>query len=398
MGDRGVDQLKHIVMLLSNAFRPDPRVLKEARSLARAGYKVTVICWDREGEFADREEVDGFEVQRISVRAGYSSGSSQVFHLPRFWVQALKEMCILRPDAIHCHDLDTALAGYWYARRHGISWILDSHECYPEQIGPQVNPAIYLLLLFLEWHMTRRATRVVTVGELLAKRFRSMGATVSVVGNYQYISAVTSKHGISRESLNLGPDDFVVAYIGGFTVGRAILPLIRATEYVPNVKILLLGSGPQRPVVESQLENHPRVHYLGQVPQDQVADYTSVADVIYYGLYDHHRNNRYSSPNALFNALAAGKPVLTTNVGEIARIIREEQCGIVVEHSSPALLGQAIKSLRDPDLRNLLSANARRAAEVKYNWSIAEKALLKVYQEVIAGDQLSAKGPKTNIT
>ena len=38
-----------VAMLLSNAFRPDPRVLKEARSLAQAGYDLTVIAWDREG-------------------------------------------------------------------------------------------------------------------------------------------------------------------------------------------------------------------------------------------------------------------------------------------------------------------------------------------------------------
>ena len=56
----------HIVMLLSNPFQPDPRVLKEARSLVQAGYKVTVICWDRKGEFAAREQVEGFDVSKIS--------------------------------------------------------------------------------------------------------------------------------------------------------------------------------------------------------------------------------------------------------------------------------------------------------------------------------------------
>jgi hypothetical protein len=42
---------RRIVMLLSNAFLPDPRVLKEARSLTNAGYDVTVIAWDREGTY-----------------------------------------------------------------------------------------------------------------------------------------------------------------------------------------------------------------------------------------------------------------------------------------------------------------------------------------------------------
>lgn len=43
--------MKSIVMLLSNAFRPDPRVAREAKTLADAGHQVTILCWDRQVEF-----------------------------------------------------------------------------------------------------------------------------------------------------------------------------------------------------------------------------------------------------------------------------------------------------------------------------------------------------------
>ena len=41
-----------ILMLLSNAFDPDPRVHQEAVSLAQNGYDVQLLCWDREGKSA----------------------------------------------------------------------------------------------------------------------------------------------------------------------------------------------------------------------------------------------------------------------------------------------------------------------------------------------------------
>ena len=372
-------------MLLSNAFRPDPRVHKEARSLVQAGYRVTIICWDRQGELAAHETIDGIEIRRLAIRSNYGVGGRQVFYLPRFWRQALQELRRLQPDIIHCHDLDTAPAGFWYARAHRLPWILDAHECYPEQVrGLRVNRFIYYMLLFLERQMTRRATQVITVGNLLAQRFRAMGGRVSVVGNYQPLGDFNSTNRISRADLGLRPDAFVVAYIGGFTPGRAILPLIRATQYVPEVIVLLLGDGPQREMIEAELAKHPRARYLGRVPQEQVPNYTALADVVYYGL-NHHLtddNIHYSSPNALFNALAAGKPLLATNLGEIARIVQEEQCGIIVEPLTPERLAEAIKQLRDPAVRASMSINARRAAQEKYNWDVASATLLRLYQQL----------------
>ncbi len=374
-----------VAMLLSNAYRPDPRVQKEARALARAGYRVAVICWDRRGEFAPVQEQDGFAVRRICVRSGYSAGSRQILHLPRFWWRAVQELRTLRPDLIHAHDLDTAPAAAWYAAWRRIPWIFDAHECYPEQIRPQVHPLIYRLLLILERQMARRATRVLTVGELLAERFRTMGGRVAVIGNYQAREAFLPKRAISREDLGLRPNDYVVAYIGGFTAARAILPLIAATDLCRDVTVLLLGDGPQRAAIETALPSHPRVRYLGLVPQEDVADYTALADVIYYGLYAADGNSRYSSPNALFNALAAGKPLLTTDVGEIARIVRQEACGIVVAEPTPALLADALARLADPAVRLPLAENARRAGETKYHWRVAEETLLCIYRHLLRG-------------
>ena len=70
--------MTHIAMLLSNAFRPDPRVLKEAAALAAAGYAVTVIAWDREGKLPPQEQVDGFTVRRVpDVRSSSGAGPRQ---------------------------------------------------------------------------------------------------------------------------------------------------------------------------------------------------------------------------------------------------------------------------------------------------------------------------------
>jgi hypothetical protein len=47
--------MQNIVMLLSNAFRPDPRVLKEANSLREKDFELTILCWDRQAELRPKE-------------------------------------------------------------------------------------------------------------------------------------------------------------------------------------------------------------------------------------------------------------------------------------------------------------------------------------------------------
>ena len=71
-----------VVMTLSNPFKVDPRVYKEALTLVNSGYEVTILAWDREGTHPLREIVDGIKVERIRVRAKYGSIIVFVVALP----------------------------------------------------------------------------------------------------------------------------------------------------------------------------------------------------------------------------------------------------------------------------------------------------------------------------
>lgn len=372
-----------VAMLLTNPFRPDPRVYKQALSLVRAGYKVTIICWDRLAEYKPIENLDGIEIIRIRLGSKYSFGSQQIFYLPRFWLRSLNMLREIKPDIIHCHDLDTAPIGYFYTRIRAIPWIFDAHECYPEQIKPQVNSVVYTILLFLERFLAPRASHIVTVGKRLAQHLESFGGQVAVVGNYPMIKRPNNQSTISRQSMNIRADDFVVAYIGGFTLAREIIPLIHASSLNPEVIYLIIGDGPQRQRIEDEIKIYPKVQYLGLVPSEDITQYMTLVDVIYYGLNSDSGNSYYSAPNALFKAMAAGKPMITTNTGEISQIVHDEKCGMVIDHPLPEEIAQAINKLRCPDVYDRMARNALYAAQGKYNWELAEKDLLLVYSNLI---------------
>jgi hypothetical protein len=63
--------MPNVIMLLSNAFRPDPRVLKEANGLAEAGYNIYLICWDRKGEFPEVETLSNDDGNQFHCHYSY---------------------------------------------------------------------------------------------------------------------------------------------------------------------------------------------------------------------------------------------------------------------------------------------------------------------------------------
>lgn len=377
-----------IVMLLSNSFRPDPRVEREARALAGRGHRVTIICWDRQAELPERESCFGIDVIRVqTVHSAYGSGWRQLFYLPRFWREAARLALQLRPDAIHCHDLDTLLAGWWLRGRTGAHLVYDAHEDYPALMSLYLPGSMVRALSWLERRLLGRVDYTITASTMFADKLRAQGiAPVVTIGNYQPLAPfdVVSQAGVAaaRARLGLKPDDFVIAYIGGFSRNRQLLPLIEAAQGLPDVKVLLWGDGHQRVAVEAAVAQAPNARYLGWLPADQVPLHTYLADVIYYCLVPDYPGAIYNATNTLSNAMAAGRPIIANDVGDLGRIVQETGCGVLVSAVTPEAIRRAIEELRDPAARRRMGETGRAAAETCYNWAAAERQLEQVYAEL----------------
>ena len=99
--------MSRVAMLLSNAYRPDPRVQRAARSLLQAGHELDLYCWDRQAELSAEETQAGLHIHRLqSVPSRYAAGWRQLFRLPRFWRWARRQIERQPAEIVHCHDLD----------------------------------------------------------------------------------------------------------------------------------------------------------------------------------------------------------------------------------------------------------------------------------------------------
>jgi len=380
-------------MLLSNAFRPDPRVRKEALALLERGCRVTIIPWDRQSELAAEEIDQGIHIIRVQGLPGaYGAGVRQLLTLPRYWKAATALGQEIHPQVVHCHDLDTLPAGWRLKERLAVPLVYDAHEDYPALMSLYLSPAMVTGLRLLETWLIRSVDVTLTASTLLAEKFRQLGIEPVIdipnVHELAPFEAITPEQiENARQELGLPPDKLVVAYIGGFSRNRALLPLIEAGKDLPEVEILLWGDGHQRQDVIRAVQYAPNIHYMGWLAADQVPLTTSLADVIYYCLNTDYPGAIYNAPNTLANAMAAGRPILANRVGDLGRIVETTGCGLLLDTVESETVRQAILKLADPRLRASLGAAGKQAAQETYNWSAVKEYLWQIYRETIFKNQ-----------
>jgi len=378
-----------IVMLLDNAFRPDPRVANEARALAEAGHGVTILAWDREGGARPCERWHGVCVRRLGPRSRHGLGSAQMVFLAVFWWHVFWWAVGREVDAIHCHDFDTLPLGWALAALKRCRLVYDAHESYADMLGANVAPWIKRAVACVERLLCRRADAVLTVGSLLADELARRGARHTwVVGNWKRLDAFAIAPELAasrRHELGLNGSAgtrLLVLYIGWLNADRGIEPLLGAVAATEGAALLVGGDGPSAPAVREAAERCDRIRYLGFVEPGAIPLYTAMADVVYYGLDAGNANARYSAPNKLFEALAAGRAVVCNDIGEIGRIVREEGCGLAVEALSRDTLADALGELSRPERLADCQARAREAGRERYNWAQAERQLLALYDAI----------------
>jgi glycosyltransferase involved in cell wall biosynthesis len=382
---------QHVAMLLSNGYEPDRRVRKEAHTLAAAGYRVTIIAWDRDGKLPVHEidQMHGTKVavMRIRVLAGYGTGRELLSKMLLFWWRALQELRRARPDVIHAHDLDTLPLACFYRRWFGSGTpvIFDAHEFYPGMVRANVGNGLSRRLEWMEKKLVRRVSGVATVGERLAERYRAMGAPVWIVHNSLPVpdfDALEAAGRAKRRALGVPDNDLLVIYVGMLTPDRLIAPLVNAIQRMDHVWLAVGGRGPQRAAIEAAAASCERIKALGWVPLDDVLSVVSAGDIIYYGLDANSPDSRFFMPNLAFHALAAGRPLLVTPVGEIAEVVRETGCGVVMDAASEDAARAALARLTDSYWRVTLGQRARYICQERYNWSCASEQLLALYLHI----------------
>ena len=376
-----------ILMLLTNAFDPDPRVYQEAKVLIEKGYKVSILCWDRDPKAPFQENIDGIYVERIYVKSTHGRGSTQIIFLLLFWIKALIKALSKKIDITYCHDFDTLPLGYTISRLKKTKLVYDAHESYVDMLANNVSPLIKKIISVAENYLLKKVDLTITVGDILKESLIKKGAfQVMVVGNWKQLTDFQfSAKVLEEEKTKLGipKDALVISYIAHLNPERKIEPLLRSIENEEDVFLVVGGRGPIEKIVRNSAQKHKNIIFLGFVHPLKVPFYVALSDVVYYGFDKNNPNAQYSAPNKLFEALAAGKAIITGDFGEIGHIVKKYNCGLILKDYSIEEIKKAINILKNKNYLIEIQNNSLKIAEKKYNWQMAKENLIKAIDKLL---------------
>ena len=309
------------------------------------------------------------------------------------------------PDATvhHGHDL-TGLAAAVRAAHGGGRLVYDTHEIFLESGSNAEQPAwIRRRWARLEQAWLSNAAAVLTVNDAIAAelRRRYLMPPIVVVHNCPPRSTAEPSDGQRlRDALGVDPDAPIALYHGAFSRHRGLEQLVDAIREpgLEGVHAVFLGYGALRAALD-ELAADPalggRVHVLPPVPPDEVIDWVAGADVAVIAIQPSTLNHVLSTPNKLFEALAAGVPVVASDFPAIREIVAAAAAGesgssadlgptdlgILCDPSDPAAIAAAISQILSLPAaeRAALRARCRAAAETRWNWERESQGLVDLF-------------------
>ena len=396
-------KISHVCMISSLHGLYDDRIYwKEAISLKKHGYDVTHIAV---GEI-DKDFFSEHGIRLIQIR------NKQYFRNPYFdklyriitfkpnvYHKILRISATLKANAYHFHDIQINKIGRKLKNLpHRPKVIYDVHEPYPEAF--RYSPSPNFLTRFIHclfsmhirsWELksSRHYDLVVATEENVAKKFRDYlnnDKKVDII--YNYTNLYSEKKNYSSEN-----KVYDAIYTGSIRSTRGIFQIIRAVKIARDkgylFKILFIG-----PVFEKNLKK--KVSYL--VDQYKLHDHIVIMDPVPYEkigrFYEQSRTgliifsdnpvNRTILPIKLFEYMAFGLPVLSSNFGHMKKYTHKEETGLTVDPSDPRdICDKLITILTNHELYEKCSLNGLNAVNQKYRWQFMEDKLLAVYERLL---------------
>lgn len=291
----------------------------------------------------------------------------------------------LRPDLIHAHSpVLNAWPAIHVGRALDIPTVYEIRAFWEDAAvdhGTQKEGGLrYRLTKAMETRAVRAVSQVVTICQGLRNDLISRGIPGEKIG------VVPNAVDIHHFSLSPGPDPElkarlglagcrVIGFLGSFYAYEGLDLLIAALpkilEQAPDVRVLLVGGGPQEANLKAQAENlglKDKVVFVGRVPHSEVSRYYDLVDLLAYPRHA-MRLTDLVTPLKPLEAMAQGHLLIASDVGGHKELIEDGATGFLFRAEDLAdLARKALQALNLADRGAAIRANGRRFVETERNW------------------------------
>ncbi|MEM2914020.1 MAG: glycosyltransferase family 4 protein, partial [Candidatus Bathyarchaeia archaeon] len=351
-----------------------------SRALAKEGHEVHVFTLDFPGT-PMFEDVEGVKVHRVRTELGHPNFLTWTFLFNHF---IEKQVAMLSHhvdfDIIHIHDWLTAQVGI--STKHFLDKPLVStvHSTEVGRAQELHNPDSYTID-GMEWWMTYESKRIIVCSDSMKweihNHFHLPLDKIKKIPN----AVETEKYeknldrGAVRWRYGVSFHEKLVLFIGRLVPQKGVEYLIQAVPSIarnhPETKFIIVGDGWSKAYLEglaASTGHNDKIRFVGFVSDSDMTDLTMCADVLVIpSVYE---------PFGIvaLEGMAAGVPVVATNVGGLAEIIDHDKTGILVYSRNPESIAWGVnKVLSNSGYSQWLTQNAKRKVKEIYSWENVAK-------------------------
>jgi glycosyltransferase involved in cell wall biosynthesis len=362
----------------------DNRVFyREAKSLQKNGYSVTLIAIHKENEIRDGIQIIGLS-------------KSPRWQRPCLWFTLFRLAISTRADIYHFHDPELLFVAPFIRLITKKPTIYDIHEVYADFIKVKdympawVRYPVAWIFRWLEPLLARLQSGLIFSDDAIAQVFTHIPCPKVTLFNYPALFFIEDAIRITQNIQERTP---VVLHLGGHERNRGTRLMVAAFAQVhktmPSARLLLVGhfmppdlqTEVQDDVIKHGIEH--AVTIIGRVPFDTIGSYLQQAAVGWVPWQPYAKNDK-NIPTKLFEYMAYGVPIVSSNLSSTRPFVHNDLNGYLVPAQDTTAHAEAIlKILQNPELGYRMGQRGQEMVRTQYNWEEMENKLVTFYNNLL---------------
>jgi len=365
-----------------------------ARPLVKKGHNVTVVTNSKKGFFSFKEYK--FEGVNIIEAPDLFWGSLRTGWDP---LNVLRRCFYLKSrkfDIIHAIDCrpTVIIPALYLKKRWKIPLVIDWLDWWGKGGAIELRKNKFLNKLFepietyFEENFRKYADYTTVISTLLRQRAINLGIPKEkiklILHGCDTENVKPLEKILARKELGLSNYDFVLLFSGFvlYDVSLALDAFSQVLQQHANTLLILTGSVDHLDGAYKKWKGHPKILNLGFVTKDKYSLALGASDLCLMPLSD-NLANRARFPGRIGDYMASGRPVVSNDVGDIAKFIKKYNTGILTKPTPEEYARGITEALQQPANLVAWGNNARKLAEEHLSFDILSKDFEDIYKELI---------------
>ncbi len=353
-----------------------------AKKLVEKNCEVHIITAHNQKKYL-YEEIEGIKIHRLPIFYDNSLGIlGRIKSFLQFMYQSYRLAKKLLPaDLIYATSTPLSVGLVAYFLRKKVPYIFEVRDLWPEvpeSLGIIKNKWLLKIIYYYQKKIYQNAKKIIALSPLMKKgiELRNIDTKVEVISNFSDTLFFQKKlENIDTKNIDKKNNtQKILLYTGTLGYANDLTQMLKIAQFAQqNQKnewqFLIVGDGAEKEklanfVEKNQLKN---VVFMSFVDKLMIKNLMEKANAVYIS-FKQNKALEANSPNKFFDALAAGKPIITNTKGWIKDLIEQNKCGFYINSETPESFFSC--EIWQGNQEEIYGNNARKLAETEFSEQI----------------------------